>query len=54
MKKWIIYFTQVNQEAIEVEANTKDEARTMAMKEWRLNIYPDYEIQEIPKEAKKN
>ncbi len=44
MGKWVVYFEQVNQDAIEVEADTRDEARQKAMKDWKRNIYPNYTI----------
>lgn len=46
-KKFIVYFEQVNQQAIEVKADSKDEARQKAMSKWKENIYPDYEIVEV-------
>jgi len=32
--KYAVYFEQINQTRIEVEANDKDMARAKAMKEW--------------------
>jgi len=35
MKKWRIYFEQINQTYLDVEARTEDSARLKAEREWR-------------------
>ena len=53
MKKWIIWFEQINQDVVRVEANTEDEAIKKAEKEWMKNNYPEItEIKEIKEETK--
>ena len=50
MGKYRVYFRQINQTYIEVNAKSKEEARAKGIKEWKKEVISEMEVIEVSRQ----